>query len=556
MKQRLLRFFYLLTALSFSLLNVGCDKDVLSPIDKYHVSTEADGLTFDENGGSQTLKITTDAPWQVNSSSDWIDFAPKQSGEAVTDYAIVITVAKYEEPNKSRTATISIKVGDLATDAVVRKFITITQSGPEVGDRDPGIYSKQDLIDFGAAIASPEQDYTKWADKDGVVNLMNDIDFGGTPIPCMGVQSTGNETAAVAFAGTFNGNEHTIKGNLDGNGKAIVALFTRLAPTGIIKNLTVDVTATNNYDGTDVQRHLAAIVGFSITATTGYIENCISKGTLNMPGTITNPRAGGIVAYGRCDIRNCVNYADITAVATRVAGICGAGGGAVSITGCTNYGNMSVDALAAQVGGIIGQLNGQTVTGCINNGNITATANGATLVGGIAGDAKGGAASIGSLAGPCVNNGVITLNPCATAPTNASAAGGISGDCMDAMTISYSTNNGNVINNTDNALVATGGIVGNTTKVCTISFCINGAVEIIGTSNVGGILGRATVASKIENCTNSGDVKVLSGATVPASFFGGIVGQGGSALLTMCIYGGTVRGVAGSESNAIGTVAP
>lgn len=208
-----------------------------------------------------------------------------------------------------------------------------------------------------------------------MINLYNDINAGATPLPLMGGQDVKANDKSGAFGGIFDGNGHTISGRLESGGQPIVALFTRLAPTGIIRNLTVDVEATNDYTGS-VQKHLAAIVGFSVTATSGYIENCTSKGKLTMTGSTTNPRVGGIVAYGRCNITGCSNYADIVSNSNRVAGINGAGGGAFTISDCKNYGTIRANCDAAQVGGIIGQLNGQTILGCENHGDITLTGGG------------------------------------------------------------------------------------------------------------------------------------------------------------------------------------
>ena len=292
---------FLAVALGLAGSMTSCDNDEPTPKDRYSIELSSDNLHFTEEGGNSSLTLSTNSQWEVNTSSDWVSFVPTQSGAAADKQTITVTALPFSEENGSRTTVISIKCGDISTDAVVRKFITVSQDGPVVEDREPGIYSLKDLTELGEAIASAtveaDPDYSKWQDENGVINLYNDINAGATPLPLMGGQDVKANDKSGAFGGIFDGNGHTISGRLESGGQPIVALFTRLAPTGIIRNLTVDVEATNDYTGS-VQKHLAAIVGFSVTATSGYIENCTSKGTLTMTGSTTNPRVGGIVAYG------------------------------------------------------------------------------------------------------------------------------------------------------------------------------------------------------------------------------------------------------------------
>lgn len=547
---------FLAVVLGLAGSTVSCDNDELTPNDRYSIELSSENLHFTEEGGNSSLTLSTNSQWEINTSSDWVSFVPTQSGAAADKQTITVTALPFSEENGSRTTVISIKCGDISTDAVVRKFITVSQDGPVVEDREPGIYSLKDLTELGEAIASAtveaDPDYSKWQDENGVINLYNDINAGATPLPLMGGQDVKANDKSGAFGGIFDGNGHTISGRLESGGQPIVALFTRLAPTGIIRNLTVDVEATNDYTGS-VQKHLAAIVGFSVTATSGYIENCTSKGTLTMTGSTTNPRVGGIIGYGRCNITDCSNYADITSNSNRVAGINGAGGGAFTISNCKNYGNIHANCDAAQVGGIIGQLNGQTILGCENYGNITLTGGGKAVVGGIAGNSQG-SSSIGSAEAPCLNKGVITLNGTETAPVAPCGVGGISGGMSAAVPIAYATNEGAVVSNIDDSNVAAGGIVGAITKAAPLTNCQNKA-SVTSAANAGGIVGSTTVATEISACGNTGDIVRLTTATVPAAWFGGIAGQAPSAVLTNCTFGGTVLGAPGDSNNATGTAA-
>ncbi len=549
--------FYSLLALQllFVTLQISCSKNDQVVKDRYSVNTDVDSLSFSEAGGVASFEVNANAPLAIylNSGNNWVSYAPKDTTPTANGYKVQVTVPPYDVENGKRTTQLTIRCGDLATDAVVRKFITITQFGPKVGARDPGIYSLKDLTDFAAAVAG-NQDYAKWQDSRGVINLKKNISAGSDLIPCIGGQST-NSTDTVganaAFSGIFDGNGHTIKGTLDGAGKPIVALFTRLAPGGLIRNLTVDVEATNDYSSTDVQPHVAALVGFSLTATSGGIEHCITKGTIKRTGTATNPRAGGIVAYGRCNFSDCSNYANISSTSNRVAGINGAGGGAFTIKNCKNYGDINVDCSAAQVGGIIGQLNGQTVIGCTNYGNLTATANGNTVIGGIAGNSQG-SSSMGAAGAACVNNGKILLVASTTAPGTSCGAGGISGGISASVPFVNCRNTASVTSQADYATVAVGGIAGYVSGTVSLSNCVNDATgTITSAQNGGGIIGLTTKAATLTSCSNSGSINWLN-AGVPAKFFGGMIGSDKASSLITCTYGGSVLGVPGSAANAIG----
>lgn len=530
-----------------------CSPKEQSPLDLYSIQISEDYIEFDENGGSKTIHFSTNSGWRLNTLSDWINFDSYESSSPSDNASVTITVPAWSQEDSERSATLSIKCGEIDTDAVVRKFITIHQTGPKAEERVPGIWTLKDLFDFGTAIASAtadqEPDYSKWQDENGVINLWKDIDAGSECLPLMGGQTTANSSDG-AFGGTFDGNGHTITGRLESNGNPLVALFTRLGPTGVIRNVNLDVQVSNNYEGS-VQKHAAGLVAFSVSATTGYIENCTVKGSVEMIGSTTNPRAAGVIAYGRVNLDRCINYADIKANCTRVAGVCGAGGNAYTFSNCENYGNITVECAAVQVGGIIGQLNKQILAGCINYGNITATGGGSIIVGGLAGNSKGSGGAIGTQDSPCYNYGTITLNPCDKAVTSSAAVGGISGDVTEALLFSYCFNEGKVISNVDDANVSAGGITGNATNKVVISDCTNSA-DIIAAANCAGILGRSSKAATVRNCKNTGNIIALEGASLSPSFFGGIVGNGPSVQVENCINVGTVLSETENDQNSIG----
>ena len=148
-----------------------------------------------------------------------------------------------------------------------------------------------------------------------------------------------------AFCGTFNGNGHTISGditikNLTANQGA--GLFGVITSDGVIKNLTskVNVNATTA-DNKTVNTYTGSIVGRIITA--GTVENCVNKGVINS----TTQFVGGLIGAIQLDGTN-----DLTENKK------------IIVEACTNEGdvvnNFNDDNKTSSVGGIIGFVNGNS----------------------------------------------------------------------------------------------------------------------------------------------------------------------------------------------------
>ncbi len=159
--------------------------------------------------------------------------------------------------------------------------------------------------------------------------LTDDIDLGGNPFTPIGTY--GYSSSDKSFSGSFNGNEHTVKG------LNVTALYAGLF--GSIKD--------------------------------AEIKNVIVQGTV----TSSSGDAGGIVgrAIGTANtITNCGNEANVSG-GSNVGGILGNSQNSstvVTITGCYNTGNISAKDRAA---GIIGRYNGSNpeIVDCYNTGAIT-----------------------------------------------------------------------------------------------------------------------------------------------------------------------------------------
>ena len=209
--------------------------------------------------------------------------------------------------------------------------------------------------------------------------LTADIDLGGeawTPFE--------GPTVGGAYAGTFDGANHTIKGlsvNLTSNAGAGLFGTVRGAT---IKNLKVEgnVSASSS-------AFVGGIVGRTQTSAT--IDSCSFAGTVT--STQKNDAAGtagivGKVNKGPVTITNCANTATVNGNGNIAAGILGYGGSnKVTIENCYNTGAISGQYYASGICGSTVKAT-SSIRNCYNSGTITAT-NGGSYYAGITANFKG-----------------------------------------------------------------------------------------------------------------------------------------------------------------------
>lgn len=201
--------------------------------------------------------------------------------------------------------------------------------------------------------------------------LANDIELSGKWTPISDVAYP-----ADAFAGTFDGNGHTISGLNGSNG-----LF-GFVNGATIKNLKVEGTISGPTTG------IGGIVGKTQGKVT--ITNCSFTGSVSATNSGSSNAAGGIVGRvnaGTLKVENCANHATVTAEKASAAGIIGYGGSnKVTITNCYNDGAISGQWYPS---GICAQNtnNKSTIQECFNSGSISNT-NGDTYHAGISANFK------------------------------------------------------------------------------------------------------------------------------------------------------------------------
>ena len=132
--------FFILSLISVAFLLTSCDEfsSLLPPtsiLDKTEYSIPADG-------GTVSIKFTPTASWTAQIDVDFVTLSATSGEASETEYELVATVAK-NTADTSRTATISLKVGESSVDVKLVQEAAATlpdlPPGPDgPGTDDPG----------------------------------------------------------------------------------------------------------------------------------------------------------------------------------------------------------------------------------------------------------------------------------------------------------------------------------------------------------------------------------------------------------------------------------
>ena len=287
------------------------------------------------------------------------------------------------------------------------------------------------------------------------VVLLRNLNLSGSEWTPIG-QKKGNK-----FSGVFDGKNFKVEGMTISN--------------------TTEIQNSDTFDG--YAAFFGAIDG-------GTVKN------LSVYGSVNSKNAAGVVARvdGNSSVINCHNYATVTAPSIGKAGgvICLTNAAAISVQDCTNSG--TVRGGDSGTAGIVGYANaGVTISDCSNFGNIGDAS--CRYSGGIVGFATGDNAT-GSIT-KCSNSGIIVAHE---------ECGGIVGIITGSQNVSDCTNTQSV-NGTDTAFSGgiVGGFAGGTIKDCTNTASVHGKFA-------GGVVGSAQ-KGVIENCSG-GTAAITSPAFV------------------------------------------
>ncbi len=187
---------------------------------------------------------------------------------------------------------------------------------------------------------------------DGV--LTQNIDLGSTgwtTIGFWGATDSNSTNDNQYYSGEFNGGGYEISGLMINNSGNQQSLFRGLAADGVIYNLGVAGSVTNNYGSNDIETTTGYTIGGIVACNLGTIINCYSLVEVKATGITTN--AGGITGYNEGKVINCYNQGNVTGY-SNVGGIVGWNDGGY-VGYCYSTGEVAdISTDTQRVGGVVG----------------------------------------------------------------------------------------------------------------------------------------------------------------------------------------------------------
>lgn len=396
-----------------------CDISVVVPVTGITLSKTS--LTL-EDGGSETITATVTPNNASNKTVHWTssdnNVATVYNGRinAINPGSATITVTTEEG---SFEATCSVEVKSNTTPS---KWDGVSYSYDWYTRGSGGVYHIKTAAELAGLSRSFSQGVYRYGNfKGATINLSRDIDLGGFEWTPIGLIKDGYY---YSFAGTFNGNNHTING--------------------------LRITKTNNGD----MHHLGL---FGTVLTDGFsVKNLNVKGEIIIDApsnTFAGLFTGAIAGYvqASASIENCHTNVNIYSNATTGNNITVYTGGIAGkfslpqastinepIKNCSSNGNISVSVNSsndARAGGLVGELSKANISSSSSSVNITISGGKGILLGGIAGTASGSEIS------NTIYSGSMSVN----SPYHA-FVGGIIGMPFDSLYISNSLMVGNYYN--------------------------------------------------------------------------------------------------------------
>ena len=297
----------------------------------------------------------------------------------------------------------------------------------------------------------------------------------------------------IVFNGTFDGNSHTISGNIDNMGDEYqsstdVGLFARLGSGGTVKNLKF----TGSVRGVGRATNIGGIVGKNI----GIVTNCTFSGSVSGGNAIN---VGGVVGDNSGSVTDCSNSGGVSGNGD-VGGVVGDNSG--SVTNCTNDVDFGISG-SGNFGGVVGNNIG-SVTNCSNSGRIsvpmtTPPSSASGNLGGVVGQNSGADAKITS----CYNTGgLLYYKDNSPKGSFSGNLGGVVGSNIDNSSVTNCYSTGDIGSDHPIPEYGTfGGVVGNNSGNSSVTNCYNtGKFGKNLNSTVGGVVGSNVDTSSVTDC--------------------------------------------------------
>ena len=436
----------LIVLLAGALAAISCNKQETKT---YTISSDITSVSdvSANNPGSQTLIVTTDAPYWIAQGPDWITIDPVTGVGGGKSTVVTLT---FQSNYKNESTDTFPRTGEVKfSGGMTSLVIPVSQLGHK-GFIDPsasigGIPDEDEFMDFVAAVNGGDP-IVRWLNDKQEVELLADLDLSEVTewIPIGNVEKTGNGNNASApdgnyFQGVFNGGGHTITGfkasktdiadggtfgffgalymatvkdlNLEADftvgglssGDAGVLAGTAFAST--IENVKVKATIKTEGCQTDNKR-------FAVGGIAGFVYCCSMDGELleshisgcevdmtvtgnsgqNTKNGATSSMFGGIAGFStgdksaaRTTIENCVVRGTITADQGRCSGLLATANDGTIIKDCTNYANQVNNFENGRIGNLVSLLNLDcSMINCTNYGDVTTTSSSTTTAGMVA----------------------------------------------------------------------------------------------------------------------------------------------------------------------------
>lgn len=349
------------------------------------------------------------------------------------------------------------------------------------------IEGAEDLIEFARRVNDNDPINEKEGELNAWAELKEDIDLENTSWTPIAYNYE------HPYSGTFDGNNHTIRGlsiNNSSTNYGYFGLFGAVGEGGTVKDLTVE--GNINIDS-EYEVNAGGVVGENA----GNVSNCTSEVAITVEGVYAY--IGGIIGSNAGNVSNCTHKAAITVTADTayIGGVIGFNGG--SLTNCSNSGAVAGTGQTAYVGGIVGSNNHTesvmgSVENCYNTGTVTATGSNA-VAGGVMG------VNLNTV-NSCYNTGTVT-------GTTAGGVVGANSYGTTPGTVTSCYNVGKVAASSEGTTI--GGVVGANSNGST-SGTVNGCyyLNTVAGSAIGDSSGTSeNVASKTTEEFASGEVAWL-----------------------------------------------
>ena len=298
----------LILLLAGAMAAISCNKQ--QEVKTYTISSDITSISEipANNPGSQTLVVTTDAPYWIAQGPDWVTIDPVTG---VGGGKSTVVTLSFQSNYKNESTDMAPRTGEVKfSGGMTSLVVPVSQLGHK-GYIDPnasigGIPDEDEFLDFIAAVNDGDP-VVRWLNDKQEVQLLADLDLSEVAewVPIGNVEKTGNGNNASApegnyFTGVFDGGGHTIKGfkasKTDIEDGGTYGFFGALY-RATVKNLNLEADFTVGGLSTGD----AGVLAGTVYAST--IENVKIKATIKTEGTQTDNKrfaVGGLAGFVFC----------------------------------------------------------------------------------------------------------------------------------------------------------------------------------------------------------------------------------------------------------------